>query len=215
MNLLKKLSLFGIIGFLSLSALVAVVSLLTGEFGETQVKIILTTLTISGASVCGMACFAFIEKRGLAPLGAIGVACAVIAAAVGILAIWGIDNIGTTYGKVTLTFVIAAVALAHIFLLHIPTLPPNYRWNQYTLIFFDLILAGQVTYAMWEEVNSSGFYRFMGVITVFVVLFTLIIPICSRLATGHADRAGSLVLDHENTDIYRDRDGQRYRVTKV
>lgn len=215
MHLLKKVSLFGIIGFLSLSALVAVVSLLTGDFGDTQVRIILTTLTISGASVCGMACFAFIEKRGLAPLGAIGVGCAVAAAAMGILAIWDITSPGTTYGKVALTLVVAAVALAHAFLLHIPTLPPGYRWNQYALILFDLLLAGQITFALWDETNASGFYRIMGVITVFVVLFTLIIPICSRLGGGHATKEGSLVLSHENNDIYRDEEGQRYRVTKV
>ncbi len=215
MYVFKKLSLFGIIGFLSLSALIAVVSLLTGEFGEVQVKIILTTLTISGASICGMACFAFIEKCGLAPLGLLGVACAVIAAAMGILAIWDITSPGTTYGKVALTLVVAAVALAHAFLLHIPTLPPGYRWNQYALILFDLLLAGQITFALWDETHSSGFYRIMGVLTVFVVLFTLIIPICSRLAGKDPTPGNSLVLDHENTDIYRARDGQRYRVTKV
>lgn len=178
-------------------------------------KIILTTLTISGASICGMACFAFIEKRGLAPLGLLGVACAVIAAAMGILAIWNAENIGATYGKITFTFIIAAAALAHIFLLHIPTLPPTSRWNQYALILFDLILAGQITYAMWAQVSSSGFYRIMDVLTVFVVLFTLIIPICSRLAGKDPTPGDSLVLDHESADIYRARDGQRYRVTKV
>lgn len=214
MKSLRKASLYAVIVFLSLSALLAVVSLLTGEFGEVQMKIILTTLTISAASVCGMACLAFVEKRGAAALGGVGVMCAVIAASMGIFAFWNSSSVSTEYAKVTLTFVVASVAIAHMLLLHIPNLPAGWRWNQYALVLFDLILAGQVVFAMWDETSSSGFYRLMGVITVFVVFFTLIIPIGSRL-TGRARKHASLTLTPEGDDIYFDREGQRYRVTKI
>lgn len=214
MTRLRQASLYAVVLFLSLSALVAVVSLLTGQFGEVQVKIILTTLTISAASVCGMACLAFVEKHGRAALGGVGVICAVIAALMSILGIWRISDVSTEYWKITLTFVVASVAIAHMLLLHVPALPAGWRWNQHALILFDLTLAAQVVFAMWDETSSSGFYRFMGVITVFVVLFTLIIPIGSRL-TGGARKHATLALTHEEDDIYHDREGQRYRVTKI
>ena len=59
----RRASLRTFLGFLALTAAVAVVSVLSGDFGETQVKVLLTTLTISAASMCAMACAAFIEKR--------------------------------------------------------------------------------------------------------------------------------------------------------
>ncbi len=43
-----------------------------------------------------MACFAFIEKRGLMKIGAIGVLCAIIAAGLSIIGIWG-EIGGSTY----------------------------------------------------------------------------------------------------------------------
>lgn len=210
---IKKACLFAVIGFLGLSALIAVVALLTGDFSDTQIRIILTTLTIAGASICGMACFAFIEKRGLLKIGAIGVLCAVIAAGLAIIGIWS-EIGGGTYWKYTITFIIASVAFAHCFLLNIPTLQRSYRWCQYLLVLFVVLLAAQVDFAVWDETSGSVFYRIMGVLAVIVVLLTLIVPILSRFTSGGA-AAPTLALTAEAGEIYRDASGQRYRVSKI
>ena len=60
---IRKLALKIFIGFLGLTAVIAIISVLAGQFGELQWKILGTTFTISAASICSMSCAAFIEKK--------------------------------------------------------------------------------------------------------------------------------------------------------
>ena len=53
---IKKVLLKLFVGFLILTAIIAIISVLSGEFGELQGKILATTLTISMASICSMSC---------------------------------------------------------------------------------------------------------------------------------------------------------------
>ncbi len=116
--------------------------------------------------------------------------------------------------KYTVTFIIASVAFAHCFLVNIPTLQRSYKWCQYLLVLFVVLLAAQVDFAVWDETNDDVFYRIMGVLAVIVVLFTLMVPIFSRFTSGGA-AANTLALTAEEGEIYRDASGQRYRVTKI
>ena len=210
----KQLCLFSLIGFLSLSALIAIVSLLSGDFGSTQIKVILTTLTISGASICAMSCSAFIEKRGLPLLGGVGVLVAAIAAIMAISAIW--TEIGNDeYWKTTISLIVVAAAFAHSLLLCIPSLAPGYRWSQAGIVFFVSILCLQIIFALFEEIQGVGYYRIVGVVAVFVVLLTLIVPILLRLTPSSTMESTRLKLEHEDGDIYHDSSGTRYRVTKI
>lgn len=212
---LKQFCLWSMIGFLSLSALLAIVSLLSGHFGETQLKVILTTLTISGASICGMACSAFIEKRGMARLGGVGIACASMAAMLSIGGIWSEVDM-EVYWKTTITLIIISVAFAHCLLLFIPILASSYRWSQMGAAVFIFILAIQMILAVHSDVfQNADYFRFIGIVAVIVVLLTLIIPICSKLSSLKPEKSGILTLSHDQDDIYHDATGQRYKVTKI
>lgn len=210
----KRLSLGSLIGFLSLSALIAIGALLSGEFGSTQIKVILTTLTISGASICAMACSAFIEKRGGSGVGMVGIICAAVAAGLTIGGIWG-EAGNEIYWKTAVTTIIISAALAHGLLLLIPVLPSAYRWSQGLLALTVVVLASLVIVAVWGEISVAGYYRLVGVVAVLVVLLTLIVPICSRLGTAAPRETTDLALTREEGDVYRDAVGQRYRVTKI
>ena len=77
---LKILSLKVFIGFLGLTAIIAVIAVLRGEFGKLEEKILATSLTISGASICSMSCAAFIDKKKHTLLGLFGIGLSVAAA---------------------------------------------------------------------------------------------------------------------------------------
>lgn len=192
----------------------AIVSLLTGEFGGTQIKILLTTLTISGASICGMACAAFIEKRGNVSPGGAGIACAFAAAVLSTYGMWSEVN-SETYWKATVSLIVAAAAFAYCLLLFIPTLVPSYRWCQTGASLFISLLALQIIVAVWGEIDDANYYRLLGVVTVLGVLLTLMVPIGARLGSLKAKGIDTLRLSHDTEDIYRDSAGQRYRVTKI
>lgn len=210
----KQLCLFSLIGFLSISAIIAVASLLSGDFGSTQIKIILTALTISGASICAMACSAFIEKRGLPWLGGVGVLLAVAAATMTIAGMWA--KVGQEdYWKAAVSLMVLSAAFAHGLLLCLPRLPSRFRWIQASLIFFVAVLSLQIIFAICGEIQVTGYYRLMGIVAVLVVLLTLIVPICWKLASTTTPESPRLLLDHVEGDVYCDSRGVRYRVTKL
>ena len=52
----KKAFLYALIGSVVLSALLGIGAILSGRFGWFEIRILLTTITISVASICGLAC---------------------------------------------------------------------------------------------------------------------------------------------------------------
>jgi len=211
---LKRICLWSLIGFLSASALLAVVCLLLGDFGEVQVKIILSTLTISGASLCGMACSAFVEKTRWIWPGGVGIFFAAATALLVLLGIWAELNFDD-YWKWTASFAVVAVFLAHALLLHIPTLAPAYGLVRRGLNICLAILVLQILSVIWLDASSSFFFRSMGAVAVIALLLTLVIPICARLAGGAVTMRDRLLLTQDEGDIFHDEQGRRYRVTSL
>jgi hypothetical protein len=212
----RKLSLKLFIGFLGLTALVAIVCVLGGEFGELQVKILLTSTTISAASICAMSCAAFIEKRKLATLGLGGIGFAVVAAALVILGVWAeIEAEG--FWKLTGSVSVVAVGLAHAFLLVLPELDPGHRWVQWATVITIGVLALQIIVAIFGEIESEGYYQILAAVAILVALGTLVVPILMKLRKGDGAAAAveTLVLTRIGERIYRDHDGREYRVTEI
>jgi len=76
---LKKVFLISLIISLSISALLGVIILLIGNFGQIQARILLTTLTIGGFSLTGLCCANLLEKKRFSAFAIFGM----------IVSIWG------------------------------------------------------------------------------------------------------------------------------
>lgn len=212
----RKLSLKLFIGFLGLTALVAIVCVLSGDFGSLQIKILLTSTTISAASICAMSCAAFIEKRKLATLGLGGIGFAVVSAALVILGVWAeIEAEG--FWKLTGSVSVVAVGLAHAFLLVLPELDAGHRWAQFGTVITIGVLALQIIVAIFGEIESEGYYQILAAVAILVALGTLVVPILMKLrkATGSGAAVETLVLTRIDEQVYRDRVGREYRVTEI
>ena len=224
----RKLLLKVFIGFLSMTAIVAILSVLSGEFDETQIKVLVTTFSITAGSICAMACAGFIEKRGEKTVGFVGILAACGAVALVIIGMWGeIDELA--YWKATITFIVVCIAFAHVCLLHLPTMAASHRWTQLTATILITLLAVQIIAAVLGEIGDEKYYRLMAALSVLVVLATLVVPICSRLG-AHTDgnRPGKvpdsalfnhvperLVLQRRSGVIYTDQLGCRYQVIQI
>ena len=210
---LKRFALRSFLLFLAFTALVAIISVLTGSFGEVQLRILLTSLTISTASMCAMSCAAFIERKDRTILGTAGIICSVAAALVIIFGIW-FEPSEDTFWKLSITLVIAAAAFAHTFLLLLPLLDMNYRWTQQVSTASILLLSFLVVFAVWLEIDATSYYRLLAVVAIVVGLVTLAIPILVKLG-GRAESAKlELKLEQIEGDTYRDTKGNIYRVTE-
>lgn len=229
---IRRLLLKVFIGFLSLTALVAIVSVLSHKFGETQLKVLLTTFSITAGSICAMSCAAFLERQGGNGagngVGFAGILAASVAVLLAIVGVWG-ELKEPGFWKTTVTCIVVAVAFAHACLLRLPNLGASHRWMQTVSTILIGFLGVQISLAVWGEIRDDLYYRFMAVVSVLVVLMTLVIPICTRLgapaaeapeALAHVAQRGDplpeqLVLRQVAGAVFADPAGRRYRVTEI
>jgi len=211
---IRKSSLKLFIGFLSLTAVIAIVSVLSGEFGELQIKTLATCFTISAASICSMACAAFIERKKRVALGLSGILLSISAAALLIIGIWAEIN-NEEFWKTTATVSVFAIAFAP-FLLAIPELDDRQRWIQLVSPVSISLLAGLIVVGIWGEIDNETYIRAITVVSIIVVLETLVIPILMRLRKGNeVDVGKSLTLKNVGQDLYEDPGGRLYQVREV
>ena len=211
---LKNLFLRGFIGFLALTAVIAIISVFNRDFGVVQTRILATTFTISVASICGMSCAAFIERRKWKILGLTGIMTSLLAAFFLLQGIWGVmDSI--IHFKFTASFITAAFAFAHAFLLSLPELEKQYRWVQQLTAVTIAILSLLVILAIWLEIEPEYYYRILAVVAILAGLETLIIPILLKLKGSDTIETERLELSHVKDDIYRDPTGNTYHVQQM
>ncbi|UTW44821.1 hypothetical protein KFE80_10520 [bacterium SCSIO 12696] len=212
---LRKLSLKCFIGFLALTGVLAVAMVLVGRFGELELKILLSTLVVSAANVCALSCAAAMERHGYRVTGLSGVGCAVVAGLMSLLGIW-VEVDSKVFWQTTVTAIICAATMAHLFLLLLPTLQPRHRWFQ-SLSGITLIgLAGMLNLLVWAELDSEGYFRALAAVAITALVQTLVMPLLARLAKATpALQTITLVSDPERSDIYRDSQGRLYRLQEV
>ncbi len=225
---MRKLLLKVFIGFLSLTAGVAIAAVFRPDFGSTHFKILATAFSIAAGSICAMSCAAFLERNRISGFGFFGVLTAGIAVVMVIVGIW-CDIRNTPYGKATVTFTVLSVAFAYGCCLRLPKLSPNYRWMQTVSTILIILVTTQIILAVWGEIKEDGYFRFMAATAIFVVLITLIIPICSKLgknadeplknfgqASAQFDQIpDNLILRKVSTGVFADETGRRYQLTEI
>jgi hypothetical protein len=211
---LTKTALRIFLGFLGLTAVIAIVSVLGGKFGELQAKIIGSTFTISLASICSMSCAAFIARKNRSVIGLSGIGLAVVSAILVIAGIWP-EISSDPYWKTTATFGVAAIACAHGFLLVLPELGKGRQWFQPVSFVSIVVLALLVIVAMWGDIGEEVYYRFMAVAAIVVGLETVSLPILIRLRKGDGQQKRQLLLEQLEDGLYIDSTGKQYRVTEL
>ncbi len=217
------------IGFLSLTAMVAVISLLSHQFGQTEIKVLVTTFAISAGSICAMSCAAFLERNGPRAMGMTGILTAGITVGLVVNGVWS-KITQDTYWKTAFTVGVVAVGIAHGCLLRLPKLAPHHRWIQNASSILVTLLAGQVIVPVWGHIDDQGYYRWMAAVSVVLVLLTLVIPICHRLGAEAKNDSSSNSRENEQTStqlparldlqqvagtLFADATGRSYQVTAI
>jgi hypothetical protein len=213
---IRRLSLFVFIGFLILTALIAMISVLTGTFGEVQWKILGTTFTISAASICSMACAAFMEKKKQVPIATVGIVLCVTTAVLVIAGMWP-EIESEEYWKATATCGVLALAFAHTFLLALPNLDDRQKWIQLVSSISISILALLIIAGIWIQNQKweDLYFRVLAVVAILVGLQTLVIPILMKLRKSQGSAREILVLEKIEGDFYTDNDGKKYRLMEI
>lgn len=182
----RKGAIYGIIVSFSLAAIVGIIALLSGDFGETQGRIILTTLLLGATSITAL-CHLAIADRAMRLVGFVGLAASTVTLVTGLVLIWrdwnapGFDD----WFKVFATAGILAVSFAHANLLLL--LAGRRRAVIRIGLMVTLVMIAAVAIMFILPVVSDGeipgpgneewYTRLLGVVGILDVLGTVVVPV--------------------------------------
>ena len=186
----KRVALWCLIVSVAASALLGILIVLAGDFSDVQVRIILTTLTISSMSICALAAGALWENKRNKFLSLSGATLAVLAALLFIVGIWTRTS-DEEFWKFSASVGIVAVATAHVCLLSLARLAGVFAWIRTIAFVTVYVLAGQLIYLIYWQPSGDTFVRIVGATSIIVAAFSIVIPIFHRLNRKEtADQTG-------------------------
>jgi hypothetical protein len=178
---LRRAALTLFFGSVALNALLGVVALAGGDFGETERRLLATSLCVTGALLLGLLCLPAWERRLLGLVPAVSAASGAVGFSLVIGSIWS-SRESDTLGKLLGTLLLVAAAGALSSLLALASLPPHQAAVVPTAHALAALGAAGGLLAIWFEIDSSGFARGLGVVAVLLAALVVTIPVLHRLA---------------------------------
>lgn len=186
----KKVFLISLIISLSISALLGIIIFLVGNFGEIQVKILLTTLTIGGFSLTGLCCATLLEKKRFSAFAIFGMVVSIFGFLFITSLIWEIIdwNSFDSIWKVMIITIILAFSTAHASLLLL--IKSNKTIVNVslatTLLFLSLVALELIILTIGEfRLIDNIWWRILGVFAILDVLGTIVTPILIKVTSLH------------------------------
>ena len=177
----KKLALWFLIVSVAISAALGIIAILSGTFGSFQVRIVLTTLTISAASIFALASGALWEGKRGRILPAAGIVLALLAAVLTITGIW-LEPESESFWKFTASVSVLAAATAHTCLLSLAKLARRFAWASLTTFIAIYLLALLIVASIYIEPEGDLGFKLIGATSIIVAALTIMTPIFHRLS---------------------------------
>jgi len=188
---LKRTFLLAMIVSLSISALIGIVIFLLGDFGETEGRLLMTTLTVGGYSLIGLCCSVLYERKTHNWLAVSGMVLSVLGFLFSVLAIWeALDMESETTWKGVFMLLILAFTAAHIsLLLLIRSDSGLVKGALAATVTCISIVAGMLLWFTWTgfDIEEEFFYRLLGVFSILDVLGTIVTPILHKVYSKEQD----------------------------
>jgi len=184
----RRVAVTALVASLVVSGLLGIIALLVDEFGSLQFKVLMSSLTISAASILALSSGAALE-RGNRRFAQSGIAVTVLAAFLILVALW--FEIGNDMFLRTLVSIgTLAVALSHGNLLALARLAGRYEWIRVTAYFTVTTLTAALIALYWTEYNEQWFFRLLGILSICVTVLTVLVPIFHKLSAGELRATG-------------------------
>ena len=179
-----------VLAAVSIGAALAIISLLGGDFGEVQGKVIATSFIIAGGGLLVLACMSAWEDDRLGFVPWIGSAASIAGCVLLITGMWSeLDNDDAWRLTASLLIIGAAVALAS--LLAMARLEPRYRWLSATGYGVVALVAASGIGLLWWDDPPDAAIRLFGVMAVLLATVVVSVPVlhfAGRGATAGYDR---------------------------
>jgi hypothetical protein len=182
---LKRLFLYTLIGSVVVSALIGIGVILLGNFGELEVRVLMTTLTVTITSILGLANGAYYESGRGKRLATVGIVVSIIAAVMSLLIVWNVFDDYENYIKASLTAMLFAVSTSHLSLLSLARLDRRFEWSNMAARVVIGALVGLLLFLIWFTPPGDGeiLARVMGVLAILIATLTVMTPVFHKLSS--------------------------------
>ena len=183
---MTKTALYVMISSVVLSAILGIIAILSGDWGWYEFRILLTTMTISGASICILACVALWERKNTKLLPLLGISLSLVGAMLMIFGIWTEPG-DDIFWKLTVSLIVYAIATSHLCLLSLARLSKNYVWALWLAYLVIYGLASIIAWMVIDENSSTEAFQFLGVVSILVGSVSILIPIFQKFSASVSD----------------------------
>ena len=187
----RRVALWVGVGALCVTALVAVVAIVVGEFDEASARVLIAAWAIALYAVLMLVCAAANDRRPVLA-GAGLVACAV-GAVLAIAAVVAWNDASDSLVKATFAAFVVAFALAHSALLEwrrragdAPTVRGLLAATYICIAVVAAMLVYAIVAADTDAQAEGGYFRALGVALVLDVLGTALVPLLRKLSRASA-----------------------------
>jgi hypothetical protein len=183
---LRRLFLYLLTASFGLSALVGIAVLLFGGFGLIEVRVLMTTLTVTVTSVFGLACGASLSAARGRYVRIAGIVLSIAAALLCFLIVWNVLDDSRTFVKAFLTTTVLATACAYLSLLSLARLDRRFSWTRTAAVICIALLCGLLIYILWFEPHGESdlVYRALGILGIVLASITVVTPILHKLSSA-------------------------------
>lgn len=185
---LRRIFLIALIASVAISALLGIGVILLGNFGWIEIRVLMTTFTITVMSICGLACGAYLETGRSRMLPKAGISLSLAAALMSFLVIWDVfDFEGFIKSFVTAT--ILAIGCSHLSLLSLARLDQRFAWTRIAAWVCVWTLSAILIFIMWFEPDGGSdlVYRILGVLAILVATITVVTPVLHKLSSDETN----------------------------
>jgi len=190
----KRALLRAIVASLTTTALLAIGTLLFGHFGQTEGRILMTTLLLAGYGLLALPAGFLFDQERLTGLAGTVLALASAGFAVSAGLIWSGDDppeeLAKTAGTIA-AFAVASTQIATLAARRRERDPTSVRRLFRASTALVLVLALMAAAAAWAEIDASVFYRALAagvVLDVLLVALQPILAVARRVPTAHRVR---------------------------
>ncbi len=169
------------------TAVLGIVAVLGNRFDDLTVRILLSAVVVSVASLASLTCATLLERRPRHTLATCGIALAVVAAGLILVGLWAHIN-ATDYWRVTGSTGVVAIATAQICLLWLARPAARFAWVQWAALGVWYGLAGMIVWTIWGDPPEEMIWRPLSVFAILSGAVTIIVPVLHKLNAG-ADEA--------------------------
>ncbi len=183
---MRRSFLYVLIASVAVSALLGIMALFSSNLGETEIKVLLSTLCVAGASILSLACAAAWEKNRARAFAGPGVGAAAVGFGLFFIGIWG-EVRGEVVWKLGATGVIAGCFCAHAALLLLVRLATTHRWVQAATIGCTALLSVVLLVVILGSNSPSDAWRAIGVFAILGTAGTILTAVFRRMAPAAED----------------------------